>query len=334
MQERSYRPDVPELNLPLRPSVSPLDQSELLALNGEINAILPLQYQECYNEVEPVSMGSAGLKFGSDGRVAWDEIWTHFCDLALAGGPPHRGSLLEAESAEDAFAEPESYSKVVEEIGRGIWLTTKLPVLLRIAPGWVGVCCRSEAMASWLLRAILAENVMARHKQNILYLPAAPRFSLEKEIKNVVTVLAKTCHYWTDHMLPGQREAIAVRFSSTAEGMSLVEPATPGEALGAPGDHQAVVDEIERGVRQATGLPTAPSQSLGWVSVQCADEEAAVWLMRATIVKDVLARREGKFLHLPASPKFALGNQARTVVEVFARACRLWEMHVATEKRR
>jgi len=304
-----------------------------MALNAEINAILPPQYQDCYNEVEPVSMGSAGLKFGLDGQVAWDEIWTHFCDLALAGGPPHRGSLLGPGSAEDVLAEPEFYSKVVEEIGRGIWLTTRLPVLLRIAPGWVGVCCPGEAMAAWLVRAITVENVMARHKQNILYLPAGPHFSLEKEIKNVVTAVAKTYHYWTAHMLPWQWEPAAARVSGTGEGTPLLEPATPGEARSAPSEYQSVVDEMERGIRQATGLPTAPSRSLGWVSVQCADEAAAVWLMRAMIVKYVLARREGMFLHLPASPKFVAGNQTRTAVETFARACRLWEIHVAMEQR-
>ncbi len=46
-----------------------------------------------YEDVQPVSMGSAGLKFASDGRVAWDEMWGLFCDLALAGGPPHRGRV-------------------------------------------------------------------------------------------------------------------------------------------------------------------------------------------------------------------------------------------------
>ena len=66
--------------------------AELAALDAKINALLPPQYQHCYTTVSPNSMGSAGLKYGPDGRVAWDEIWTTFCDLALAGGPPHRGN--------------------------------------------------------------------------------------------------------------------------------------------------------------------------------------------------------------------------------------------------
>jgi sirohydrochlorin cobaltochelatase len=34
----------------------------------------------------------------------------------------------------------------------------------------------------------------------VLFLPAAPSFTLDKEIKNVVTVVAKTHHYWTEHL--------------------------------------------------------------------------------------------------------------------------------------
>jgi hypothetical protein len=36
----------------------------------------------------------------------------------------------------------------------------------------------------------------------VLLLPAGPAFQLEKEIKNVITVLAKTFHYWTEHANP------------------------------------------------------------------------------------------------------------------------------------
>lgn len=178
----------------------PPDQAELQALDAKINAILPPQYQGQYDQVKPKSMGTASLKFGPDGKVAWDEIWTSFCDLALAGGPAHRGTLLEPVAAEAALAEPEKYREVVEEIGRGIRLVTGLSVEPGATPGWVGVRCHDEAMADWLMRAIVVENVMARREGAILYLPAGPDFRLRKEIKNVVTSVAKTCHYWTEHM--------------------------------------------------------------------------------------------------------------------------------------
>jgi sirohydrochlorin cobaltochelatase len=55
-------------------------------------------------------------------------------------------------------------------------------------------------MARWLLRAIAEENVSIRREGTVLFLPAGPTFRLDKEIKNVVTVIAKTHHYWREHL--------------------------------------------------------------------------------------------------------------------------------------
>jgi sirohydrochlorin cobaltochelatase len=41
-----------------------------------------------------------------------------------------------------------------------------------------------------------------RREDKTLYYPAAPYFRLEKEIKNVITVIAKTNHYWQEHIAP------------------------------------------------------------------------------------------------------------------------------------
>ncbi|MEI4914029.1 hypothetical protein Q8G39_28685, partial [Klebsiella pneumoniae] len=64
-------------------------------LDLRLRTMLPEEYQASYEGLEPVSMGSAGLKYDGDGNVAWNEIWDSFCDLAMAGGPPHKGTLLE-----------------------------------------------------------------------------------------------------------------------------------------------------------------------------------------------------------------------------------------------
>jgi sirohydrochlorin cobaltochelatase len=50
------------------------------------------------------------------------------------------------------------------------------------------------------MRAIVVENVCVRRERSVLFLPAGPAFRLEKEIKNVITVVAKTYHYWTEHL--------------------------------------------------------------------------------------------------------------------------------------
>jgi sirohydrochlorin cobaltochelatase len=160
--------------------------------------ILPPHYQG-ETAVSAAPMGAADLKFDAEGRVAWDTMWADFCDLALAGGPPHRGTLLEPVSTEAVRADPQGYAQVIAEIERGLRMITGLDVITDAAPGWIGLVCPDEAMALWMLRAIVVENVSVRREGQVLYLPAAPTFRLEYEIKNVVTVVAKTHHYWTEH---------------------------------------------------------------------------------------------------------------------------------------
>ena len=165
-------------------------------------ALLPPRYRDL-SAVSSAPMGAADLKYDADGRVAWDEMWTDFCDLALAGGPPHRGTLLEPASPEAVRAAPEKYAQVMAELARGLTMILQRPVLTNAASGWIGLICDDEAMAVWLLRAIVVENVAVRREGNVLFLPTGPDFRIEGEIKNVVTVAAKTFHYWTEHMDTG-----------------------------------------------------------------------------------------------------------------------------------
>jgi len=152
-------------------------------------------------------MGAAPLIYDDDGRVAWNRVWgrddpnSPFCELALAGGPPHRGTLLEPVHPESVAADLERYRNVVAELARGLQMVTGLPVVTEGSPGWIGVVCDSEEMAIWLLRAIIVENVSVRREGTTLYLPAGPNFRLDGEIKNVITAVAKTYHYWKEHVL-------------------------------------------------------------------------------------------------------------------------------------
>ncbi len=169
-----------------------------LNFEGLLDELLPPRYQDGA-EVSAAPMRSAGLEYDAAGRVAWDRIWGSFRDLALAGGPTHRGTLLEPPTADEVQAHPEAYGSVVAEIERGVRLVTGLETVTSAALGWVGVRCHSEAMAVWLLRAIIVDNVMVRRQHALLFLPAGPNYRLDKEIKNVVTVIAKTHHYWAEH---------------------------------------------------------------------------------------------------------------------------------------
>lgn len=174
------------------------------AIEQKLAALLPPQYRNgSGNGTRSVSaqpMAAAELRYRDDGSVAWDAIWTDFCDLALAGGPAHRGELLEPPLPAAVLAAPEPQQAVLAELERGIRLVTGLPVVESRAPGWIGVACDSEEMALWLLRAILVENVCVRREGSVLYLPAGPRFRLPHEIKAVITALAKTHHYWQEHL--------------------------------------------------------------------------------------------------------------------------------------
>jgi len=167
-----------------------------------LETLLPPRYQNG-QKASPVPMAAAPLKYDAAGQVAWDEIWADFCDLALAGGPPHRGELLEPVLPEVVAANPQGYEKVLAELERGLRLVTGLAVVPSKSPGWIGLQCASEAMALWLLRAIVVENICVRREGQTLFLPAGPDFRLEYEIKNVITVAAKTHHYWSEHIMAG-----------------------------------------------------------------------------------------------------------------------------------
>ena len=166
-----------------------------------IQGLLPPRYRDG-KAVSAAPMGAAPMRYADDGQVAWNEMWTDFCDLALAGGPSHRGTLLEPVAPEEVKADQDTYERVVAEIERGLRLVTGLPTVRSESLGWVGLRCADEEMALWLLRAIVVENVCVRREGTVLFLPAGPTFRLEQEIKNVITVVAKTHHYWTRHAEP------------------------------------------------------------------------------------------------------------------------------------
>jgi hypothetical protein len=228
--------------------------------------------------------------------VAWDQIWGSFCDLAMAGGPPHKGMLLEAGREGDINAQFGRYDAVVEEICRGIRMVTGLRAYPAPDPGWVSVTCTGDTMAEWLLRAIVMENVAARRAGAVLDLPAAPHFRVEKEIKNVITVIAKTCHYWLGHMpLSQQREVGDVFMRMTGE-RSLVEP---GHANASAARLRQLSSSLASRIAADSGLRPSDRQYANWLGIACADVRAAVWMMRALVASNVLARREESTLFVP-----------------------------------
>jgi sirohydrochlorin cobaltochelatase len=144
-------------------------------------------------------MAPAPFRWRDDGRPDWGNMWQDFCELALFGGPPHRGEeqALRAGPAPAPAAEPTS---AVEEIQRGIVETTGL-VSAPTDDGWLAVTCDSPKMAAWLCATIILENVDARCEGTLLFVPASPDYALADQVKSVVTVVAKTHHYWQAHVV-------------------------------------------------------------------------------------------------------------------------------------
>ncbi len=142
-------------------------------------------------------MSAAPFLWRPDGRPDWGAMWSSFCELALFGGPPHRGpesalvAVTDGGQARDGGA--------VEEIRRGIWETTGL-YSEPAGPGWLAVTCDSPRMAAWLCATIILENVAARCDEERLLVPADLGFTLEDQVKSVITVVAKTHHYWSAHV--------------------------------------------------------------------------------------------------------------------------------------
>lgn len=293
-------------------------EQELAALEVKINALLPPRYVGCFEEVSPTSMGSAALRYDAQGRVVWGEIWNTFCHLALAGGPPHRGRLLGPVTLEETRSSPESYAAVVAELERAFGLCVDLPVSPQRPPGWIGLECGASATASWLVRAIVAENVIARHEDATLFVPAGPHFRVEKEIKNVVVCVAKTCHYLFDHLEPEQQPTGGAR--------PLISPPLPDEIAAAPLRYEQAAARLQQSLQQATSLTPALDEAPGWIGIPCESEEATVWLLRAIAVEDVLVRRTDATLYVPVDIRTAAEDPIAKTASFVADAQRLWKL--------
>jgi sirohydrochlorin cobaltochelatase len=127
---------------------------------------------------------------------------------------------------------------------------------------------------------------------------------VEKEIKNVVTVVAKTCHYWTGHMWRAQKREIAELFAKMADASPLVEPALT--SAGARDDSADSNNELSARmagtIHETTGLTRSRHRYAGWLGLDCTSVGTAIWMMRALVASNILSRREEKTLFVPVNP--------------------------------
>lgn len=153
-------------------------------------------------------MPSAPIRYTEEGAVDWGNMWDSFCVLARDGGPPHRPTLLRAQTEADPSSE--AYRWVAAEICRAIPLVSGLHAQPAEA-GWIAIECPSTEAAQWLSESIVLEGVEARYHTNLVYVPCGVDFTLKAEIKNVVTAVAKTTHYYADHLPSEVKIALRVR---------------------------------------------------------------------------------------------------------------------------
>ncbi len=149
-------------------------------------------------------MEAAPIVYADDGSVDWGNMWETFCVLATDGGSPHRGALLAGNPVPDPTTP--AYRAAVTEILRGVRAVSGLTAA-EVEPGWIAISTDSPAMAQWLCDASRAENLDARTDGDQLLVPVGSQWEITDQVKSVITVVAKTTHYWAEHLLfaAGQR---------------------------------------------------------------------------------------------------------------------------------
>ena len=81
----------------------------------------------------------------------------------------------------------------------------------------------------------------------------------------------------------------------------LMAPAVAGYDFRAEA-HEALAAKMSAAIEQATGLRRSDRRYAGWLGVECPDVSAAIWMMRALVASNVMARREGTALFVPVQP--------------------------------
>jgi len=159
-------------------------------------------------------MSFAPMRYTDDGNVDWGNMWDSFCVLASAGGPAHRNTLLVPEAGADPCSE--AYQFVQSEIIRGVYLVSGLQARPAGA-GWIAVECPMGGMAAWVAEQGVQENVQIQQHGSDFWVPCGQNWAVKGEVKNVITVVAKTTHYFADHISSDMKTTMIVE-----EGLSKV----------------------------------------------------------------------------------------------------------------
>ncbi len=150
------------------------------------------------SEPKNAPMASAPFVYNDKGEVMWNQMWDNFCVLAKEGGPPHRDTLLKGKGIDKTKIATPEYEYIIDQTMRGLSMVTHYTAQFR-ENGCIEMWLKSPNQAKWFADIINSENVECKIKGRSIFLPLNYDFTLEKEIKNVVTVVAKAEHYWKNH---------------------------------------------------------------------------------------------------------------------------------------
>ena len=70
-----------------------------------------------------------------------------------------------------------------------------------------------------------------------------------------------------------------------------------------PRAQQRAIAELLASLDRVSPLLTPMEPAAGWTGVECVDAPAAIWMMRALVAQNVLARREAHTLFVPLNPE-------------------------------
>lgn len=74
-----------------------------------------------------------------------------------------------------------------------------------------------EGMAAWVAEQCVQENVQIQQHGSEFWVPCGQSWTVKGEVKNVITVVAKTTHYFAEHISNDMKTTMIVQ-----EGLSKV----------------------------------------------------------------------------------------------------------------
>jgi hypothetical protein len=133
------------------------------------------------------AVSATGLAMGRVGAMAAADASLE-ADLASAPISPQAALLVEPVPAAEAQAQHDQQTTVLATLSRGLHLLTGLPVVESPVPGWIGIRVPDPI---FMLRAVVVQGILSRRRGDVLWLPAGPAFAMRREIRSVLTAVAK-----------------------------------------------------------------------------------------------------------------------------------------------